>query len=54
LICEISLWGWIAAAVGLIMHAFPSRDTFRKRPAVVWGGCLLFFYALWIAGMLKA
>jgi hypothetical protein len=54
LICEISLWGWIAATIGLILHSFPSRDAFRKRPAAAWGGCLAILFALWIVGMLKA
>jgi hypothetical protein len=54
LICEIGLWGWIAATAGLILQAFPSRDTFRKRPAALWGGCLLLCYVLWCVGMLKA
>jgi len=54
LICEISLWGWIFAAVGLILKAFPSRDTCRQGPAVAWGGCLILFYAIWIVSMIKA
>jgi len=54
LICEISLLGWIFAAVGLILNAFSSRDTWRQGPAAVWGGCLLLFYAFWIVGMIKA
>jgi hypothetical protein len=54
LFCEISLWLWVASAVGLIMTAFPSRDVIRKRPAVIWGGFFLLFYAFWIVGMLRA
>jgi len=54
LVCEIGLWGWVAATAGLILQAFPSRDTFRKGPAFLWGGCLLFCYAIWIAGMIKS
>ena len=53
LICEISLWAWIGAAIGFILRSFPSRDGFNNRAAVVWGGCLIFLYTLWIAGMLK-
>jgi hypothetical protein len=54
LICEIGLWGWVAAAAGLILCAFPRRDEFRKVPATIWGGSLLLFYALWCVGMLNA
>ena len=54
LLCEIGLIGWLVAAAGFIICTFPSRDIFEKRPAAVWGGCLLFFYAIWITGMLKA
>jgi len=54
LICEIGLWGWVAAAAGLILQAFPSRDTFKKRPAAFFGGGLLLFSVLWCIGMLNA
>lgn len=53
LLCEIGLWGWLAAAIGLILHAFPSRNEFRKGPAAAWGGCLVLLYALWVVGMLN-
>ena len=53
LICEISLWGWVIAAAALILKACPSRDDFRKGPAVVWGGFLILFYAIWIVGMIN-
>lgn len=54
LVCEIGLWGWIAAAAGFILHSFPSRGVFRTGPATVWGGSLVAFYILWIVGMLNA
>lgn len=54
LICEMGLWLWVFAAVGFILSSFPSRDSFRKGPAAVWGGCLILFFAFWIAGMLNA
>lgn len=53
IMCEISLWAWIGAVIGFILRSFPSRDVFNARAAAVWGGCLIFFYTLWIAGMLK-
>lgn len=54
LICEIGLWGWIGAAMGLILNSFPIRGEFNKRPAIIWGGSLVLFYALWIVGMANA
>ena len=54
LMCEISLWAWIGAVIGFILCSFQSRGVFNSRAAALWGGCLLVFYALWIAGMLKA
>jgi len=51
LLCEISLWCWIASAIGFILAAFPSRDNFTKGPAAVWGGCLILFYVFWVTGM---
>jgi hypothetical protein len=53
LVCEISLWGWIGATFLFILHSFPSRNVFNVRPATVWGGSLVLFYAIWIVGMLK-
>jgi len=52
LACEIALWGWIGAAIGLILHAFPCRNAFNKRAAAAWGGGLVFLYGLWIVSML--
>lgn len=54
LFCEISLWFWIVASVGFIINAFPSRDSFRKGSAAVWGAGILVFYACWIVGMMNA
>jgi len=54
LLCEFGLWGWVAAAVGLILHAFPRRDAMEKGPAALWGGALLLFYVVWCVGMLNA
>ncbi len=53
-LCEIGFIGWLLAVSGFILHSFPSRDVFVKKAAVVWGGGFLFFYAIWVAAMLKA
>ncbi len=52
-VCVIGVWGWILAGVGFILSAFPRRDSFNGRSAAVWGGSFLFFYAMWIAGMIN-
>jgi hypothetical protein len=54
IVAVIGVWGWILAGVGFTFRAFPARDRFNGRCAAIWGGCFIFFYALWIAGMIKA
>ncbi len=54
LICEVALWGWVGAAIFLIIYSFPTRGKFSKRPAMVWGGLLMLFYVFWIVGMIMA
>ena len=54
LVCEMSLWGWVAAVIGLILNSFPSRNVLNSKPAVVWGTCFLVLYFVWVVGMLKA
>jgi len=54
LVCQFGLWGWIAATVGFITAAFPTRDQFAIRPAAIWGGAFLIFFLLWLAGMVLA
>lgn len=50
----IGLLGWISSAIFFIFKALPESGRFEKRPALVFGGILAIFYALWIAGMLNA
>lgn len=46
--------GWLTAALTFLFTSFPERGRFEKRPAMVWGGVLAVFYAVWIAGLLNA
>jgi len=54
IITEIGVWGWILSGVGFTLRVFPTGDAFNGKSAAVWGGCFLFFYGLWIAGMIHA
>ena len=53
-ICLAGLYGWILSAVGFILKAFPVKGVFDRKPAAWWGGAVLLFYTLWIAGMYNA
>ena len=53
-ICIIGVWGWILAGIGFILKAFPAKDVFEKKSAALWGGCFIFFYALWVVGMINS
>ncbi len=52
-VCVIGVWGWILSGIGFILRAFPTKDSFDRRSAALWGGVFIFFYALWIAGMIN-
>ena len=54
IICEAGFIGWIACTFGFILFVFTGEKGFRPRRAVVWGSLIVAFYALWIAGMLRA
>lgn len=53
-VAQLGFWGWILAVSGLILHAFPARGVFNRRPAALWGAAFLVLYAIWIIGMLRA
>jgi hypothetical protein len=53
-ICDVGVWGWVLSAVGFILGAFPARDRFNGKQALIWGAGFLFFYALWVVGMMHA
>jgi hypothetical protein len=54
LLLLIGLWGWIISTLAFIFRAFPRQGTFVADPALRWGGAVLFFFALWIVGLLAA
>jgi hypothetical protein len=50
----IGVWGWILAGIGFTLQAFPAKDSFNARASAMWGGCFIFFYFLWVTGMINA
>lgn len=48
------LWGWIVSTFIFIFRVFPRQGTFQQGPALRWGAWVLFFFALWVAGLLAA
>lgn len=54
LILLVGLWGWGISTLIFIFRAFPRRGAFESGPALRWGGSVLFFFTLWIAGLLAA
>jgi hypothetical protein len=54
IICSVGVWGWILSVVGFIVRVFPPGGRFNRMAAMIWGGCFLFFYALWVVGMMNA
>jgi hypothetical protein len=53
-ISVVGVWGWMLSVVGFIIKSFPTGGRFNGRSAMIWGGCLIIFYALWVVGMLNA
>ncbi|RNC68719.1 MAG: hypothetical protein ED859_09355 [Desulfuromonadales bacterium] len=53
-VCQVGLWGWIVFTVVFIVRSFPRRGSFRRDLAFRWGGAVISFFILWIAGMLLA
>jgi hypothetical protein len=52
----LSFLGWIGSAIGLVSFAFRDglRPKFEASQLVIWGCCILIFFTLWIASMLRA
>ena len=53
-IVEIGFVGWLGCAVGFIFRAIDEENRLHPRRAAVWGGLIVFFYALWVVGLVKA
>ena len=51
---EIGFLGWIGCAIGFIFRVFTGEKGFNGRRALLWGGLIVVFYAMWILGMMRA
>jgi len=49
-----SLFGWIVSTIFFLFKSFPGRGAFEATKAKLWGGLLLTFFGIWIAGLLNA
>jgi hypothetical protein len=56
LVLEVGFLGWIGSVIGFLIHALTGRKALklRSKPAVLWGTMVVFFYTLWIMGMMRA
>jgi len=53
-VCEIGFVCWIGCSIGFILRVFIGKKGFNPKRAFNWGILIIFFYALWVVGMLKA
>jgi hypothetical protein len=56
MVVTLSFLGWIGSAIGLVSFAFRDglKPKFVASQAAIWGCCVLVFFTLWIASMLRA
>ena len=53
-VTEIGFFGWVGSALIFIFTFLKKEGGLAKRRALVWGGCIIIFYFLWIMGMVRA
>ncbi|MFQ5580816.1 MAG: hypothetical protein ACE5FZ_09400 [Nitrospiria bacterium] len=54
IILEVGFWGWITGTLLFIFRAFDSEHQLNMRRGFYFGGIVIFFYSLWIIGMMNA
>ena len=54
ILMEVGFIGWISCTIGFIFRVFTGEKGFDGRRALLWGGLIIIFYALWIVGMMRA
>ncbi len=54
IILEVGFWGWITGTLFFIFRAFNTEHKLNMRRGLFWGGIVIFFYSLWIIGMMNA
>jgi hypothetical protein len=56
LVLEIGFLGWIGCVIGFLIHSLTEGQTprLKSKPAILWGVMVLFFFTVWIVGMMRA
>ncbi len=54
IVLEIGFWGWVSGALLFIMIGFGEGNRVILKRGLFLGGLIVFFYALWIVGMMNA
>ncbi|MDC4223411.1 MAG: hypothetical protein MPW15_04055 [Candidatus Manganitrophus sp.] len=54
IVLEIGFWGWVAGVLLFIMTGFDSENRVIPKRSLVLGGRIIFFYTLWVVGMMNA
>ncbi|ACM20988.1 hypothetical protein Geob_2638 [Geotalea daltonii FRC-32] len=50
----LGFYGWISSTVAFILTSFPSNGGFLVKKGIRIGSCVVFFFVMWIIGMLNA
>lgn len=54
IVLEIGFWGWVSGVLLFIMTGFSAENRVIPKRGLLLGGLILFFYSLWIVGMMNA
>ena len=54
ILLEIGFWGWVSGVLLFIVTGFSSENQVIPKRGLLLVGLILFFYALWIVGMMNA
>jgi hypothetical protein len=54
IVLEIGFWGWVSGVLLFIMIGFGEGNRVILKRGLFLGGWIVFFYALWIVGMMNA
>lgn len=54
IVLEIGFWGWVSGVLLFIMTGFGSGSRVIPKQSLVLGGLIIFFYTLWVVGMMNA
>lgn len=54
ILLEIGFWGWVLGVLVFIATGFKEGNRIIPKRGLLLGGWILFFYALWVVGMMNA